>query len=82
MLRDIYCENFTMAAFGDIREIPNLSIPKHDILCAGFPCQPFSKAGLQDGFAHETNGTLFHEILRILEFHRPVGNPPHPEDDQ
>ena len=70
-LKEIYQKNFEMPVSGDIRDIPDDMIPEHDILCAGFPCQPFSKAGAQDGFDHATDGTLFHEILRVLRHHTP-----------
>lgn len=66
-LRSLYQINFDFEAQGNIRQIQCEDIPAHDILCAGFPCKPFSKAGNQNGFECQTNGNLFYEILRILE---------------
>nr|WP_269149623.1 DNA (cytosine-5-)-methyltransferase [Ruegeria lacuscaerulensis] len=65
---------------GDIREVDEYSIPDHDVLVAGFPCQPFSIAGVSKknalgrlhGFDDETQGTLFFDVLRILQAHRPA----------
>nr|WP_309504427.1 DNA (cytosine-5-)-methyltransferase [uncultured Roseovarius sp.] len=65
---------------GDIREVDPQDIPDHDVLVAGFPCQPFSIAGvskknalgLAHGFLDKTQGTLFFDVLRILMHHRPA----------
>lgn len=65
---------------GDIRALGAEEIPAHDVLVAGFPCQPFSIAGVsklnalsrQHGFLNETQGTLFFDVLRILLHHRPA----------
>lgn len=67
-----YKRNFGDIPFGDItREETKKFIPKgFDLLCAGFPCQPFSYAGLNKGF-DETRGTLFFDIIEILEEHKP-----------
>lgn len=70
-LRDLYKRNFGIMPAGDITKTPIEEIPKHDILCAGFPCQPFSKAGEQMGFEDKKNGSLFHKIVEILSYHQP-----------
>jgi len=64
---------------GDITKVPVESIPSHDLLLAGFPCQPFSIAGVSKknalnrphGFADETQGTLFFNVAKIIRHHRP-----------
>lgn len=67
---EVYQRNFRIRPHGDIRKIKAKSIPSHDILCAGFPCQAFSISGNQNGFSDE-NGKLFFEILRIAKYHKP-----------
>ena len=64
---------------GDITQVPADEIPPHDLLLAGFPCQPFSIAGVSKknalkqphGFRCEAQGTLFFDVARIIEAHRP-----------
>jgi len=72
-LRELYAVNFPGSErllHGDIREARS-KVPEHDMLVAGFPCQPFSKSGKQRGRKDKTRGTLFNEILKILKEHRP-----------
>jgi DNA (cytosine-5)-methyltransferase 1 len=68
------------AIVGDITKVPADHIPPHDLLLAGFPCQPFSIAGVSKknalgrphGFACDAQGTLFFDVARIIEYHRPA----------
>jgi DNA (cytosine-5)-methyltransferase 1 len=66
-----YQANFGEKPFGDITKIAENEIPKFDLLVAGFPCQPFSSIGKREGFKHETQGTLFYDVARIIDFHKP-----------
>jgi len=66
-----YEANFGESPNGDITKIDASSIPDFDILLGGFPCQPFSIIGEKAGFGHETQGTLFFDIERILKTKRP-----------
>lgn len=76
---DTYEANFRKRPRGDITKIDAFDIPQHDVLVAGFPCQPFSIAGVtknnalgnEHGFRHATQGTLFFHIARIIEASRP-----------
>lgn len=70
-LAKLYEENYGIKPEKDIRKINVANIPKFDILCAGFPCQPFSKAGKQIGMTDTKKGILFDEIVRIIDYHRP-----------
>ena len=70
-LQDIYLKNFGIKPAGDIRQVHVNDIPPHKLLCAGFPCQPFSKAGDQDGLADKDRGQVFFEVLRIIDKHFP-----------
>lgn len=66
-----YEANYGEKPHGDITQINENDIPDHDVLLAGFPCQPFSNIGKREGFAHETQGTLFFDVLRILRKKQP-----------
>lgn len=70
-LADLYEKNFGIRPHGDIREA-YAEVPPHDILCAGFPCQPFSKAGDQLGFDCPQWGDLFDYVLKILDTSKPA----------
>lgn len=74
-----YKSNFNETPAGDITKIPAEEIPAFDVLCAGFPCQPFSIAGVskkkslgrKHGFEDKEQGNLFFEIVRIVKYHQP-----------
>ena len=70
-LRDLYARNFGMRPAGDIREVNLAEIPGHDILCAGFPCQPFSKARKRNSESSSELAELYREIIRVVEHHQP-----------
>lgn len=67
--RDVYERNLGVRPVGDVRELRTL--PPHDVLCAGFPCQSFSMIGLEKGFGDPTRGTLIWETLRLAEAAHP-----------
>lgn len=65
-----YNQNNNIIMHDDIKTIIPAEIPSFDVLCAGFPCQPFSKAGHRKGFNDESRGDLFYDILPILDAHQ------------
>lgn len=70
-LQSVYEGNFGVRPVGDIRSVVPSEVPDHDVLCAGFPCQAFSKAGDQAGFNCSRQGTLFFDVVAILRDKRP-----------
>lgn len=66
-----YMANFGEIPYGDITKIKPHEIPDFDILVGGFPCQPFSSIGKRQGFFHETQGTLFYDIARLIKSKKP-----------
>lgn len=75
-LNTLYKENFNITPWVDVNDLDDETtiareVPEHEVLTAGFPCQPFSKAGKQLGFSHTLQGKLFFKVLAILKEKRP-----------
>ena len=66
-LGEFYRKNFGLKPRQDIRDIKPISVPAHEVLCAGFPCQPFSKAGKQEGLMDRRRGGVVNNLLKIIE---------------
>lgn len=71
-LNELYARNYGLTPIGDVMGIGINDIPSHDVLTAGFPCQPFSKAGEQLGFEHTEQGNLFFRVAEIIAAKRPT----------
>jgi len=70
-LRHLYKNNYGIEPHGDITKIAAIDIPEHDIICAGFPCQPFSLAGQKKGADCPSSGRLIDDVIRIAKHHNP-----------
>lgn len=68
--KEVYEKNYGLKPHDDITKIPVEDIPAHDIICAGFPCQPFSISGDQKGFG-DPRGQLFFNVVAIAKYHKP-----------
>jgi DNA-cytosine methyltransferase len=69
--QNTYEKNHGIRPAGDITQIDPASVPPFDVLCAGFPCQPFSTAGNRRGFSDSGRGNMFQELMRFVAHHSP-----------